>query len=128
MQVMLQIIAKGKPGLAFTDRARHAMDRIRMAVLQSANELYGAAQQLVPADTGDLKRSAKVTLVNTNQSVSAWVTYGVPYAVFVHENLRISHPVHKDGRDCGGQAKYLEAPARRLRDRIRKRIGKAVNS
>lgn len=42
------------------------------------------------------------------------VGYRAPHAIYVHENLNISHPVHAT-HNCGGQAKFLETPARRLR-------------
>ena len=48
--------------------------------------------------------------------VEGIVGYRAPYAIYVHENMEIDHPVHVDGsgsvRDCGGQAKFLEIPAR----------------
>jgi hypothetical protein len=40
------------------------------------------------------------------------VGYSAPYAMKVHENLEIDHEVH----GCGGQAKFLEQPARQYRD------------
>lgn len=39
------------------------------------------------------------------------VGYTAEYAVYVHENLECNHP-------NGGQAKYLESPARRLRPEL----------
>ena len=47
------------------------------------------------------------------------VQYGAPYAVYVHENLQANHP-------NGGQAKFLEDPARRLRFQMRLIVIKAV--
>lgn len=50
---------------------------------------------------------------------SVSVGYAVPYAVYAHENLDVSHPIHpaKGGstRDCGGQAKFLTQPMRENR-------------
>ena len=51
---------------------------------------------------------------------SVSVGYAVPYAVYVHENLDISHPVHPgktagSTRNCGGQAKFLTQPMRENR-------------
>lgn len=50
--------------------------------------------------------------------VEGMVGYRAPYAIYVHENLEIDHPLHVDGsgsvRDCGGQAKFLEIPAREM--------------
>lgn len=50
--------------------------------------------------------------------VEGIVGYKAPHAIYVHENLEIDHPLHVDGsgsvRDCGGQAKFLEQPAREM--------------
>mgnify|MGYP006275049749 CR=1 FL=1 len=47
------------------------------------------------------------------------VGYTAEYAIYVHENLEAHHP-------NGGQAKYLEQPARELRDQLVTIIGEAV--
>lgn len=46
--------------------------------------------------------------------VTVQVGYTQNYAIYVHENLKAKHPV--------GQAKFLEAPARRYGDEIGKQI------
>lgn len=50
--------------------------------------------------------------------VTGFVGYSAPYAIYVHENMEIDHPLHVDGsgsvRDCKGQAKFLEIPAREI--------------
>jgi hypothetical protein len=51
---------------------------------------------------------------------SVAVGYGAFYAVYVHENLEVNHPIHskpgrKRGLDCTGQAKFLEQPLRQNR-------------
>lgn len=38
----------------------------------------------------------------------AVTSYSTDYAVYIHENLQLNHAAH----GCGGQAKYLEEPAR----------------
>jgi hypothetical protein len=43
------------------------------------------------------------------------VGYRAPYAVYVHENLRANHP-------NGGQAKFLEQPARQLRGAMKQLV------
>lgn len=43
------------------------------------------------------------------------VGYRMEYAVYVHENLEARHP-------NGGQAKYLEAPARRMRHELGRQV------
>lgn len=51
----------------------------------------------------ELRRRGK-----TARSYRASVSYTAPYAVYVHENLAMNHP-------NGGQAKFLEIPARTKR-------------
>jgi len=45
------------------------------------------------------------------------VGYSARYAIYVHENLNIKHPQHST-HNCGGQAKFLEIPVRRLRKQM----------
>lgn len=40
------------------------------------------------------------------------VGYSAPYALKVHEDTEVDHEMH----GCGGQAKFLEQPARQYRD------------
>ena len=49
------------------------------------------------------------------------VEYTAPYAIYVHEDLAANHP-------NGGQAKYLEAPARRLRNQMAKIVRKTLKN
>lgn len=53
--------------------------------------------------------------------VSVVVGYTAAYAVYVHENMEAQHP-------RGGQAKFLETPARRLSNVLRDIVLKAVQS
>lgn len=45
-----------------------------------------------------------------DRHVNGVVSFGAPYAVYVHENLEARHPV--------GQAKFLEQPARERRQEL----------
>lgn len=60
--------------------------------------------------------------------VTGTVGYKAPHALIVHENMEVDHPVHLDGsgstRDCGGQAKFLEAPARKMLGSIGRDLSK----
>ena len=47
------------------------------------------------------------------------VGYSAPHAVYVHEDLSANHP-------NGGQAKYLEQPARQMRNRMAGIIRRSV--
>lgn len=50
------------------------------------------------------------------------VGYSAPYALWIHENLEIDHEAH----GCGGQAKFLEQPAREYRDEMASIVRKRV--
>jgi hypothetical protein len=50
---------------------------------------------------------------------SVIVGYTADYAIYVHENLQANHP-------NGGQAKYLEQPARELRTQLMEIIKRAI--
>lgn len=60
--------------------------------------------------------------------VEGRVGYRAPYAIYVHENLEIDHPIHVDGsgstRDCHGQAKFLEIPARQMLPNVGRDLAK----
>lgn len=60
--------------------------------------------------------------------VEGVVGYKAPYAIYVHENKEIDHPLHVDGsgsvRDCGGQAKFLETSARKMLGSIGRDLAK----
>lgn len=47
--------------------------------------------------------------------------YAAPYATYVHENLAMQHP-------RGGQAKYLQEPARKYAQQIGKVIQRALRN
>lgn len=47
------------------------------------------------------------------------VEYVAPYAIYVHENLEANHP-------NGGQAKFLEQPARELRYKLPRMMAKWI--
>lgn len=53
------------------------------------------------------------------------VGYKAPYALYVHENLEIHHPIHGT-RNCGGQAKFLTQPARENRPKYASTIVRSV--
>ena len=57
----------------------------------------------------------------------ASVVYTAPYAVYVHEDLEMNHPIHAGGRDCGGEAKFLERPMREGRSMMARIIQRKLN-
>lgn len=50
-------------------------------------------------------------LARRHEKTSVKVGYTAQYAVYVHENLEANHP-------NGGQAKFLEQPAREMREEL----------
>lgn len=85
------------------------MGRGYNAGLQKAMDyLLAKSQELVPVDTGDLKRSGKAYVTGTGQNSRGWVAYLMYYSVYVHEDLTKYH-------DHPTQAKFLEQPAREHR-------------
>ena len=71
----------------------------------------------VPVHTGTLRATGQNILIQTPHTITCEVGYGseaAPYALYVHENLAIHHPIHIDEKgeiyNCGGKAKFLEDP------------------
>jgi len=105
--------------------AKEAAKRLR----NEAQEVLAKSRDLVPVDTGALKKSGRVrpeTGVYTNgKNMEVLITYGstaVEYAIYVHEDLSKNHP--------HGQAKFLEIPliqqSHGLVDRISDRVEKVL--
>lgn len=67
------------------------------------NSILARAKELCPVKTGYLKESG--VLYEFEDYVL--IAFTANYASYVHENLEVEHPIH-NGRDCGGQAKFLE--------------------
>jgi hypothetical protein len=90
--------------------------------------LQRESQRLVPVDYGVLKASAFTRAEGTGLKTEVTVGYTAAYAIYVHENREMKlkgeprPPPHKglywdpQGR---GQSKFLEQPARTLKDTLR---------
>ena len=99
-----------RAGDAFWDVCRGVI------LVESVNE--------APIWHGDLRRSAQACSFceREPESAVAHLGYGgsaTPYALRIHEDLNIHHPIHIDpdtGKeyDCHGKAKFLEDPVVRL--------------
>lgn len=81
---------------------------VQEVITQIMRSVYFESQQLVPVDTGDLKKSGrlKANTPNGQTPPQAEISYGsdkVHYALIVHENLQARHKAPT-------QAKYLEVP------------------
>jgi len=87
-------------------------ESMRRGLVKAGLYLQRESQKLVPVDLGTLKASARTTDVTTNDThPKVEVSYGTEYAIYVHEDLTANHP-------NGGQAKFLEEPARTKKKEI----------
>lgn len=84
---------------------------IRRGMLKAGLMLQRASQQIVPIDTGNLKRSAGTKVIGQGWASEVIVYYTAAYAVYVHEMTWLRH---KEGK----QAKFLERPAREMRQEL----------
>lgn len=66
--------------------------------------------------TGGIIRRLR-QLAKANRDVEVVVGYTMHYAVYVHENLNSNHP-------NGGQAKFLEQPAKEMRTELGQMVAK----
>lgn len=73
-------------------------------LLTLGKSILGRATELCPKDTGYLRSSGR--LIDYKDYIT--VGFFAPYATYVHENMEIRHPQHKNNPDCGGRAKFLE--------------------
>lgn len=74
--------------------------RAAQALNVVAEETMTDAKERTPVDTGTLKRSGLVFQHATPGRLSAGLSYGTEYAVYVHERTELRHRV--------GEAKFLE--------------------
>lgn len=92
-------------GLAALDRGlvqlgRQFSDVAARALNVVAEETMTEAKRRTPVDTGTLRRSGKVHKRATARSLTAEMSFGTEYGVFVHERTDVRHPT--------GEAKFLE--------------------
>lgn len=78
-----------------------AKGRARIAVTRAAYYVQAQSQRIVPVETGDLKRSARVRVEGSGWNTVGHILYLQSYAIYVHENLAAKHAP-------GKTAKYLE--------------------
>lgn len=68
---------------------------------KAMGHIYDKSQPLVPVDTGELKKSGKITKLDNGYQIKYQAFNGTyDYAPIQHENRKFKHTV--------GQAKYLE--------------------
>lgn len=80
-------------------------DRVGLALRQETEIEGTEVQRRTPVDRGNLRRSVRVNgPIREGRRVWCTITAGgvsAPYAIYVHENLEVIHPV--------GQAKFIES-------------------
>ena len=100
-------------GIARTKKRVDALARadkkaLRRGMAKAGRFLLRESKKLVPVKTGKLKASGSSKVLNNSVNKPEYVvSYKKRYAIYVHENLHVFHPV--------GQAKFLEQPAREYR-------------
>ncbi len=91
------------------------------AIVYALQPIFDYSQEIVPVESGDLKRSGYLkadakTVLGKIRAQIGYALYGKPhYAAFVHEMLHIPH-------QKGKQAKYLEAAVHQKLDLFRRRL------
>ena len=84
-----------------------------------AEETMTNAKERTPVGTGTLKRSGKVHEYATARRLSAGLSFGTEYAVYVHERMNVSHP--------NGEAKFLENAVKFTALYFEQRIANEIN-
>lgn len=101
----IRLLSKANTG----EVVKAIVDNLNNKSRELAIDIYKRSQELVPVDTGRLKKSGGYRKIENGEYE---VAYYAPYAIFVHELVNNKHP-------NGGQAKFLE-------DAYYEVIGKAV--
>jgi hypothetical protein len=90
----------------------------------AADRLVALSVPLTPIDLGDLRQGTSATYATT-ETLESKVSNDMEYAARQHEELTWRHPE-------GGQAKFLEAPARdnadELMELVRAQIRRSLRS
>lgn len=104
---------------------KHLIEGMKEGAKAAALLLMRASQELCPVDSGDLKDSARTVItMETDKRVVVNVSYGTHYAVYVHEDLFVSHDTPNNPPTA--TAKFLEIPARTLQPTLKLIILDAV--
>lgn len=100
--------------------------RVAVGLKAAGLALQRESQRLVPVDTGNLKASAFTRATGAGLDTAVTVGYTAAYAMFVHElvQMRLRGQPRIGGKGAywdpagRGQAKFLEEPARRMKDEL----------
>jgi len=94
----------GMAQLRVKELKKTSLEKFKKGLHDAGIWLKRESQKLVPVDTGALRASAKLRVEGPPGHPDVTISYEMPYAVHVHEDLEAFHN--------NGQAKYLEEPAR----------------
>ena len=98
-------------------------DATEKAVYECGADLLQKSNEITPKDEGNLRKSAKVTMINDPLGVAAVVSYGdsrVDYAEKLHEVRYNNYSEPNTGW------KYLEKPLNENRKKYEDKIGESV--
>ena len=100
-------------------------DYVAAAMYQEAQIMMTEAKRRTPVEYGNLRASGRVAPpVREGKRISVTLSFGTPYAIYVHENLTANHANPPFG---GGQAKFLESVLDEARPTLAERIAKRVH-
>lgn len=111
---------------AFARLVEHAVPQAAVrALYQLGEEILTQSQEIVPVDTGSLKRSGHTTLpAIEGDQIVVTIGYGgpsAPYALPVHERIDVFHRPPT-------QAKFLESPVLAAAKRLETALTQAVQN
>lgn len=106
-----------KMGLIEAELLKGAQKGLR----DTAEDILGESQKLVPVDTGTLQKSGTVQY-NEDKTI-ATISYSTPYALKQHEDLSLKHNTSKNEN---AQAKYLERPFNEKKGELETNIGEQM--
>lgn len=73
--------------------------------------------KIILSGHGSVTNKLRAQTLQGRKRISGKVSYNTPYAAKIHEDTTLNHP-------NGGQAKYLEQPARTLRPAMKAEIAR----
>lgn len=102
------------------------------AVYQEAIEIFNESQEQVPVDTGNLRQSGMVFVLEQGADVNVMISYAAKYALAIHERTELDAnrvapgetPV--DGKTTG-KSKYLQDPFQEAQAGLEARISRRMD-
>jgi len=95
------------------------MDEVKNIMYREAQKIMNESVKICPVDTGRLRASRRVAIIEGPGEIKAELSYNTEYALRVHEDLEAYHRPPT-------QAKFLEMPVRRNIPTIRKNLERKI--